>query len=46
VQDEKFIGVDFDLAVQAGVVTSVDKVVVNDWRKRRMWRRCGGAAWN
>jgi maltose phosphorylase len=33
VQDEKFIGVDFSLAVQQGVPASVDKVVVNDWQK-------------
>jgi maltose phosphorylase len=33
VQEEKFIGVDFVLAVQQGVAASVDKVVVNDWDK-------------
>lgn len=33
VQEEKFIGVDFVLAVQQGVAVSVDKVVVNDWHK-------------
>jgi maltose phosphorylase len=33
VQEEKFIGVDFVLAVQQGVAASVDKVVVNDWHK-------------
>jgi maltose phosphorylase len=33
VQDEKFIGVDFVLAVQQGVAATVDKVVVNDWQK-------------
>jgi maltose phosphorylase len=33
VQDEKFIGVDFALAVQQGVAATVDKVVVNDWQK-------------
>jgi len=33
VQDEKFIGVDFALAVQQGVAASLDKVVVNDWHK-------------
>ena len=33
VQEEKFIGVDFVLSVQQGEATSVDKVVVNDWRK-------------
>jgi len=33
VQEEKFIGVDFVLAVQQGVAVSVDKVVVNDWQK-------------
>jgi maltose phosphorylase len=32
-QDEKFIGVDFTLAVQQGVAASVDKVVVNVWHK-------------
>jgi maltose phosphorylase len=32
-QEEKFIGVDFVLAVQQGVAASVDKVVVNDWQK-------------
>jgi maltose phosphorylase len=32
-QQEKFIGVDFVLAVQQDVATSVDKVVVNDWQK-------------
>ena len=39
VQDEKFIGVDFDLPVQQGIAASVDKVVVNDWQKTA---RCGG----
>jgi maltose phosphorylase len=33
VQEEKFIGVDFVLAVQQGVAASVNKVVVNDWQK-------------
>jgi maltose phosphorylase len=33
VQEEKFIGVDFVLAVQLGVAATVDKVVVNDWQK-------------
>jgi maltose phosphorylase len=33
VQEEKFIGVDFALAVQQGVAEMVDKVVVNDWQK-------------
>ena len=33
VQEEKFIGVDFVLAVQQNVAASVDKVVVNDWHK-------------
>ncbi len=33
VQDEKFIGVDFALAVQQGVAASLDKVVVNHWHK-------------
>ena len=33
VQEEKFIGVDFPLVVKQGVAASVDKVVVNDWRK-------------
>ena len=33
VQEDKFIGVNFVLAVQQGVATSVDKVVVNEWRK-------------
>ncbi|MGB8215099.1 MAG: glycosyl hydrolase family 65 protein [Anaerolineales bacterium] len=33
VQDEKFIGVDFVLAVQQGTTAQVDKVVVNDWQK-------------
>jgi maltose phosphorylase len=43
VQDEKFIGVDFDLPVQQGIAASVDKVVVNDWQKtsdvEAVWRR-------
>ena len=42
-QKEKFIGVDFVLAVQQGVAASVDKVVVNDWHKTpnvdEVWRR-------
>ena len=33
VEEEKFIGVDFSLMLQQGNTTSVDKVVVNDWRK-------------
>jgi maltose phosphorylase len=33
VQEEKFIGVDFSLAVQQGIASMVDKVVVNDWQK-------------
>ncbi len=33
VQEEKFIGVDFVLAVQQGAAAYVDKVVVNDWHK-------------
>jgi maltose phosphorylase len=33
VQEEKFIGVDFTLAVQQGIAMTVDKVVVNDWQK-------------
>ena len=33
VQDDKFIGADFNLAVQQGVASRVDKVVVNDWQK-------------
>ncbi len=33
VQEEKFIGVDFVLAVQQDVAASVDKVVVNDWAR-------------
>jgi maltose phosphorylase len=33
VQDEKFIGVDFVLAVSQCVAGIVDKVVVNDWQK-------------
>jgi maltose phosphorylase len=33
VQEEKFIGVDFVLAVQQGVAATVDKVVVNAWQK-------------
>jgi maltose phosphorylase len=33
VQEEKFIGVDFALAVEQGVAGMVDKVVVNDWQK-------------
>ena len=33
VQDEKFIGVDFSLAVKQGTAVSVEKVVVNDWQK-------------
>ena len=33
VEEEKFIGVDFTLAVQQGITMSVDKVVVNEWRK-------------
>ena len=41
VQEEKFIGVDFVLAVQQGVAVMVDKVVVNDWQKtpdvERVW---------
>jgi maltose phosphorylase len=32
-EEEKFIGVDFDLRVQQGVTASVDKVVVNEWMK-------------
>ena len=44
VQEEKFIGVDFDLAVQQCVAAMVDKVVVNDWQKtpdvERVWT-CG-----
>ena len=33
IQDEKFIGVDFSLAVKQGTPVSVDKVVVNEWQK-------------
>jgi maltose phosphorylase len=33
VEDEKFIGVDFVLEVQEGVTASVEKVVVNEWKK-------------
>jgi maltose phosphorylase len=33
VEEEKFIGVDFVLAVRQGVAARVDKVVVNDWQK-------------
>jgi maltose phosphorylase len=33
VQEEKFIGVDFVLAVQQGVATAVDKMAVNTWHK-------------
>ena len=32
-QDDKFIGADFSLAVQQGVASIVDKVVLNDWQK-------------
>lgn len=33
VQEEKFIGLDFSLAVQQGVPSTVDKLVVNAWQK-------------
>lgn len=33
VEEVKFIGVDVELAVREGVATTVDKVVVNEWRK-------------
>lgn len=33
IQDEKFIGVDFSLELQQGVVVTVDKMVLNDWQK-------------
>ena len=33
VKDEKFIGVDFSLNLQQGISSSVEKVIVNDWRK-------------
>ncbi|MHC1783525.1 MAG: glycoside hydrolase family 65 protein [Anaerolineaceae bacterium] len=43
VEDEKFIGVDFELAVQQGVTASVEKVVVNEWSKtldvEAVWER-------
>ena len=43
VQEEKFIGVDFTLQVQQGVVAVVEKVVVNEWQKtpdvERVWTR-------
>jgi maltose phosphorylase len=47
VQEEKFIGVDFTLPVREGAVTTVDKVVVNDWRRTEdaesLWN-CGREA--
>ena len=43
VEDEKFIGVDFILNLQQGITSSVDKVVVNEWRKtsdvNALWTR-------
>jgi maltose phosphorylase len=43
VQEEKFIGVEFNLPVQQGVAADVEKLVVNDWCKtedgEELWNR-------
>jgi hypothetical protein len=43
VQEEKFVGADFDLTLQQGVTSTMDKVVVDDWQATqaadRVWSR-------